>query len=202
MVWEMTEMGFMYNHFKISIMEETIKRYTVVIHSENQIGLLTQVANIFTRHSLNMSSLAAGASPVEGIHTITIVTDATPKKILEVVRQLEKKVDVVRVLYYSDKDIIYRELALYKVPTDKIMHSGNIEELLQSHNAKIIELNKDFTVISKVGTTDQTQKLYDHLNQFGVIQFQRSGRIVVSRERQEPLQEYLLEREKSKNNKL
>ena len=181
--------------------DNTIRKYTVVIHSENQIGLLTQIANIFTRHSLNMSSLAAGASPIEGIHTITIVTDATPKKILEVVQQIEKKVDVVRVFHYSDKDIVYRELALYKVQTDKIMDSGNIEELLQSHNAKIIELNKDFTVISKVGTTDQTQELYDHLNQFAVLQFQRSGRIVVSRERQEPLQEYLKDREINRNNK-
>ena len=180
-------------------MEDNIKRYTVVIYTENQIGILTQVANIFTRHSLNIWTLDASASAVEGIHTITIVTDTSLGTIRQVVRQLEKKVDVMRVFHYSDKDIIHRELALYKVPTGKIISSGNIEELLQSHNAKIIELNNDFTVISKVGTTDQTQKLYESLNEFGVMQFQRSGQITVSRERQEPLQEYLMERE---NNKL
>ena len=177
-------------------MEETIKRYTVVIYTENQIGILTQVANIFTRHSLNIWTLDASASAVEGIHTITIVTDTNLETIMQVVRQLEKKVDVMRVFCYSDKDTVYRELALYKVPTGKILQSGNIEELLQSHNAKIIEINKDFTVISKVGTTDQTQKLYELLGRYGVMQFQRSGRVNVSRERQEPLQEYLMEREK------
>ena len=55
-------------------MDNTVRRYTVVLHSENQIGVLNQVANIFTRHSLNMSSMSAYASALEGIQTISIVT--------------------------------------------------------------------------------------------------------------------------------
>ena len=89
-------------------MEDNIKRYTVVIYTENQIGILTQVANIFTRHSLNIWTLDASASAVEGIHTSTIVTDTSLGTIRQVVRQLEKKVDVMRVFHYSDKDIIHR----------------------------------------------------------------------------------------------
>ena len=80
------------------------------------------------------------------------------------------------------------------MPTGKILESGNIEDILQRYNAKIIEINSTFAVISKVGTTDETQNLYDDLNKFGVMQFQRAGRIVVSRERQEPLREFLRER--------
>ena len=137
-------------------MDNTVRRYTVVLHSENQIGVLNQVANIFTRHSLNMSSMSANASPLEGIHTISIVTYTVEKKIIEVVQQLEKKVDIVRAFYYSDEQTVYRELALYKVPTDKILGSGNIEDILQGYYAKIIEINRDFTVISKVGTTEET----------------------------------------------
>ena len=175
-------------------MDNTVKRYTVVIYSENQIGMLTQVANVFTRRSLSIWSLSAGASSIEGIHTITIVTDATEKKVLESVQQLEKRVDVVRVFYYAEDQVVYRELALYKIPTAKIIDSGNIEDILQRYNAKIIEINKTFTVISKVGTTDESQNLYDDLSQYGVMQFQRSGRIVVSRERQEPLRDFLRER--------
>ena len=180
-------------------MDNTVRRYTVVLHSENQIGVLNQVANIFTRHSLNMSSMSANASPLEGIHTISIVTYTVEKKIIEVVQQLEKKVDIVRAFYYSDEQTVYRELALYKVPTDKIIGSGNIEDILQGYYAKIIEINRDFTVISKVGTTEETQQLYNELSRFGVMQFQRSVQIMVSREKQEPLYKYLEEREKVKS---
>ena len=186
-------------YFHIIIMDNTVRRYTVVLHSENQIGVLNQVANIFTRHSLNMSSMSANASPLEGIHTISIVTYTVEKKIIEVVQQLEKKVDIVRAFYYSDEQTVYRELALYKVPTDKIIGSGNIEDILQGYYAKIIEINRDFTVISKVGTTEETQQLYNELSRFGVMQFQRSGQIMVSREKQEPLYKYLEEREKVKS---
>ena len=115
------------------------------------------------------------------------------------VQQLEKKVDIVRAFYYSDEQTVYRELALYKVPTDKIIGSGNIEDILQGYYAKIIEINRDFTVISKVGTTEETQQLYNELSRFGVMQFQRSGQIMVSREKQEPLYKYLEEREKVKS---
>ena len=111
-------------------------------------------------------------------------------------QQLEKRVDVVRVFLYEDEEIVYRELALYKVPTEAILQAGDIEEILQHYSAKIIEINKSFAVISKVGTTGQTQQLYEVLGRYGVMQFQRSGRVAISRERQEPLQKFLQDRQK------
>ena len=98
-------------------------------------------------------------------------------------QQLEKRVDVVRVFLYEDEEIVYRELALYKVPTEAILQAGDIEEILQHYSAKIIEINKSFAVISKVGTTGQTQQLYEVLGRYGVMQLQRSGRVAISRER-------------------
>lgn len=161
---------------------ENQNRYTVVIYSVNQIGLLTQVANIFTRRSLDIQSLSANASAMEGIHTITIDTVATPKRIEETVRQLEKRVDVMKVFYYSEDEVVYRELALYKVSTQSMIASGNVEDILQSFNARILEINSEFTVISKVGTTDETRRLYEELSRYGMLEFQRSGRAVISRD--------------------
>ena len=161
---------------------ENQNRYTVVIYSVNQIGLLTQVANIFTRRSLDIQSLSANASAMEGIHTITIDTVATPKRIEETVRQIEKRVDVMKVFYYSEDEVVYRELALYKVSTQSMIASGNVEEILQSFNARILEINSGFTVISKVGTTDETRRLYEELSRYGMLEFQRSGRAVISRD--------------------
>lgn len=161
---------------------ENQNRYTVVIYSVNQIGLLTQVANIFTRRSLDIQSLSANASAMEGIHTITIDTVATPKRIEETVRQLEKRVDVMKVFYYSENEVVYRELALYKVSTQSMIASGDVEDILQSFNARILEINSEFTVISKVGTTDETRRLYEELSRYGMLEFQRSGKAVISRD--------------------
>ncbi|MCF0164425.1 MAG: hypothetical protein HUJ92_04010 [Bacteroidales bacterium] len=97
---------------------DRVKTYTVNIFTENQIGLLAQISNIFTRRSLSIWNLYACATSIEGIHTITIVTDATEKRIEEVVFQLEKKVDVVKVYTYdgvrSVNDIL--DITLEKVP--------------------------------------------------------------------------------------
>ena len=69
---------------------EEIKNYTVIIYTENQIGLLAQISNIFTRRSMSIWSLSAGPSSIDGIHNITITTDATERRIREAVRQIIK----------------------------------------------------------------------------------------------------------------
>lgn len=172
------------------------KTYTVIIYSENQIGLLAQISNVFTRRSLSIWSLSASASSIKGIHTITIVTDSCcEKKIQEVVLQLEKRVDVVKAFYYTNDQIIYRELALYKMKTEKLLECGEIENLLTRFNARIVEMNNNFTVIQKTGKTEETQQLYDELDKFGVMQFFRSGRISVTREKLEPVKEFIEQRE-------
>ena len=92
-------------------MNELTKRYTVIIYSENQIGLLSQISNIFTRRSLSIWSLSAGATAIEGIHSITIVTDGTRKRVQEAVMQLEKRVDVLKAYLYTDEqEALEREM--------------------------------------------------------------------------------------------
>ena len=177
-------------------MENEVRTYTVTIYTENQIGLLAQISNIVTRRSLSIWSLSAGASSMEGIHNITIVTDATEKKIKEVVQQIEKRVDVVKAFFYTAEKIVYRELALYKILTEDLLKCDDIEGLLNRYHARIVEMNKTFTVIQKTGHTTETAALYDELKEYGVRQFVRSGRIAVSRAMQEPVFKFLQKRER------
>ena len=179
-------------------MDNTVKNYTVSIFTENQIGLLAQISNVFTRRNLSIWSLSAGASSIEGIHNITIITEATERRIREAVLQIEKRVDVVKAFYYTDEQIVYRELALYKVPTDKLLDGGNLEDLLSRNNARFVVMNRSFTVIQKTGLTHETQRLYEELQEAGVLQFVRSGRIALSRSSQEPVQGFLRERQAEK----
>ena len=178
-------------------MDNEVKEYTVTIYTENQIGLLSQITNVFTRHGLSIWSLSAGATSMEGVHNITIVTSGLEKKVKESVQQIEKRVDVIKAFFYTHDKIVYREVALYKVATPSLLE-GDIESVLNRHHARIVERNKCFTVLQKTGTTEETAHLYDELKPYGILQFIRSGRIAISRAEQEPVVKFLRKRERVK----
>lgn len=169
--------------------------YTVTVYSENQIGLLNQISNIFTRRSLNISSLSVSASAMEGVHKFTITTSTTKDLIEKVVKQIEKRIDVVKAFYYTDEEIIFKEIALYKVDTEKLLESGDFEGIVSRNNARIVEMNRNFAVILKTGSGEETQALYEELSGFGVRQFVRSGRISVSKSMDEPVNTFIRERD-------
>ena len=170
-------------------MEE--KEYTITAFSENSIGLLNRITIIFTRRHLNIDSLAVSESALHGIYKFTIVVRTTQDLIEKVVKQIDKVVDVLRAYYLSQDEIIYQEIALYKVSTEALTASTEIEGLVRRHNARILEVTKDYTVIEKTGHKDETQRLFDDMNKFRVLQFTRSGRIAVTKATKERLSEYL-----------
>jgi acetolactate synthase-1/3 small subunit len=170
--------------------------YTVTAYTENQVGLMSAIASIFTRRSLNIWSLSVSASAIKDVHKFTITTHTTKEKIMAVVKQIERRVDVIKAFYYVNDDIIYRELALYKVETCNLLESNALEELLHKRNARILEMNKNFTVLQKTGHCEETLALYEDLKKLGpVLQFTRSGRIAVTKGEHEYVDEFLAERE-------
>ena len=88
--------------------------YEISVYSENQVGLLSTIANTFTRRSLNIDSLKVYPSKIEGIHKFTIKTRTTATEIERVVKQIEKKVDVIKAFYYIDDGRSLRELEAVK----------------------------------------------------------------------------------------
>ena len=106
--------------------------------------------------------------------------------------------DVLKAFFYTAEKIVYRELALYKILTEDLLKCDDIEGLLNRYHARIVEMNKTFTVIQKTGHTIETAALYDELKEYGVRQFVRSGRIAVSRAMQEPVFKFLQKRERER----
>ena len=93
-------------------------------------------------------------------------------------------------------------MCLYKVSTPALLEFGDSEALLNRYHARIVEMNKVFTVIQKTGYSDETASLHDELKNVGVLQFVRSGRIAVSRAEQEPVFKFLRKREKERHQQL
>ena len=86
--------------------------YVVSVYSENQVGLLSVIANVFTRRSLNIEMLTTLPSEFEGIHRFTIKTRTTRDKVESVVKHIEKKVDVIRAFWYVDDEYLAKEHAV------------------------------------------------------------------------------------------
>lgn len=92
-------------------MESDKKLYVVSVYTENQVGLLGVIANIFTRRSLNIESLEAYPSEFEGVHRFTIRTRTDETHIGLLIKQLEKKIDVIKAFAYVDEEVLLREHA-------------------------------------------------------------------------------------------
>ena len=173
--------------------------YTVTVYSENQVGLLNQISIIFTRRQLNIESLSVSGSAIEGVHKFTITTYSDRETMEKLVKQIEKRIDVLRAFFYTDDEIIFQEVALYKVPTDKLLDDRSIEDLIRKHNARILEVNRTYTVIEKSGNPDETQSLFEELSRYDVMQFVRSGRVAITKSTVEHVSIFLQEQQYRQN---
>ncbi|MDD6210393.1 MAG: acetolactate synthase small subunit [Bacteroidales bacterium] len=177
-------------------MEEK-KLYTVTIFSENTVGLLNQITIIFTRRQLNIETLSVSPSALKGIHKFTITAFAEQDMIEKVVKQIDKRVDILKAYYNTDDELVFQEIALYKISTDELLKLGSVEEMIRKYNIRVLEFNKDYVVLELTGHYKDTQALFDELShRIGVLQFIRSGRVAITRSRKERLSDMLAEMER------
>jgi acetolactate synthase I/III small subunit len=174
------------------------KLYTITVYTENHVGLLNQITIIFTRRQINIESLTVSRSAIQGIHKFTIAVESDEDMIIKVIKQIEKRIDVLKAYYYTDEEILYQEVALYKIPTDSLLDNSEIENLVRKYNARILEVNRNYAVIELTGHTEDTQGLFDELAKFRVLQFVRSGRIAITKSTVERLSDFLAELEARK----
>ena len=172
-------------------MEER-KLYTVTIFSENTVGLLNQITIIFTRRRLNIETLSVSPSALDGIHKFTITAFSDPDTIDKVVKQIDKRVDIIKAYFNTDEDLIHQEIALYKVATDKLLQLGSIEDIIYRYHAQVLEITETYVVLQKTGHYAETQALFKELSdKIGVLQFIRSGRVAITKSKIERLSDML-----------
>src|ERR1700744_5297253 len=155
------------------------QEYTITVYTENQIGLINRIAIMFSRRKINIESLNTSPTEVEGIHRFTIVINETEEVVRKLCRQLEKQVEVLKAYFNNNEEIIWQELALYKVSTDEIAEKVKVERLLREHGARAVEIRKDYTIFETSGHREETDKLVEVLAPYGLIEFVRSARVAI-----------------------
>ena len=170
--------------------------YTIIVHSENIAGLLNQVTAVFTRRQINIESLNVSASSIEGIHKYTITAWTDEETIEKVVKQIEKKIDVLQANYFVDEEIYQHEIALYKLSTPEFQSNPTASKLIRRLGARIVEVNPVYCIVEKNGMSEEITELYEELSQLDcVLQFVRSGRVAITTSNFERVNEYLDYRE-------
>ena len=157
------------------------QEYTITVHTENHIGLLNRIAIIFSRRKINVESMNTSPSEIPCIHRFTIVINESEDVVMKLVRQIEKQVEVLKARFNTNDEIIWQELALYKVSTEQITEKIKVERLLREYGARAVVIRKDFVIFEVSGHREETERLVKFFEPYGLIEFVRSARVAITK---------------------
>lgn len=157
------------------------QEFTIMAYTEDQVGLLHRITIIFTKRKINIESLTASESEMDGIYRFTIAVTETEELVAKVVKQIEKQVEVHKAAYFKKPQVVQQELALYKMATESLTDGVEVERIVREHSARFLTIEKDFVVIEKAGYRREAFALFEELKPFGIIEFVLSGRVAVAR---------------------
>ncbi len=159
------------------------KTFTISVYSENNVGLLNRISGIFLKRHINILSLNVSESEIENVSRFIIVVKTTEKWVQNIVGQIEKQIEVIKAFYHVDEETIFLESAIFKINSNLLFDERQIQNIIKESHSEIVTVSKDFFVISISGKHSEIVELYDKLKPFGIMQFSRSGRISISKEK-------------------
>jgi len=162
---------------------EGTNQYTVSVYTENNIGLLNRISAIFQRRHINIQSINSSISEIQGVSRFTIVVNVTETQIKKIVGQIAKQVEVIKAFYHTEDEIIYQESCIFKINSELLFEERQIQNIVKDSHARIVTVNKEFFVVEKSGRKEEIDQLFEDFKAFGIMQFSRSGRIAVTKDK-------------------
>jgi len=147
---------------------------------ENKFGVLAHIAGLFSGRGFNIDSLAVGETQEPTISRMTIVVKGDDLVVEQILKQLNRLIDVIKVEDLTEERHLERELMLVKVTTDQRSRS-EIVEIVNIFRAKIVDVQQASVTIEAAGSSDKLQALIDMVRPFGIKELVRTGRIAVAR---------------------
>lgn len=147
---------------------------------EDKPGLLTRVAGLFARRGFNINSLAVGPTEIEGLSRITVVVDVEGLPLEQVTKQLNKLVNVIKIVELDPAQSVHREHLLIKVRVDNTTRS-QILEAVNLFRARVVDVSPDALVIEVTGDSGKVQALLRVLEPYGIREIAQSGLLAIGR---------------------
>jgi acetolactate synthase-1/3 small subunit len=154
--------------------------HTLSVLTENKPGVLARVAGLFSRRGFNIESLAVGPTEHPDVSRMTIVVSVDELPLEQVTKQLNKLVNVIKIVELEPSTAVQRELLLVKVRADATVRS-QVLETVQLFRAKVVDVSPEALTIEATGTADKLDALLRMLEPFGVREMVQSGMVAVGR---------------------
>ena len=162
-------------------------KHTLVALVEDRPGVLNRVSSLFRRRNFNIDSIAVGHTEQPNLSRMTIIVEADDAKVEQVRKQLDKVVDVVKIVDITSDDKVARELALVKVKSTASTRS-EIIQIVDIFRANIVDVSPGSLMVEVTGDEEKVGSLVDLLRGFGIREIARTGRIALTRGAVGPLQ--------------
>ncbi|MGJ9372141.1 acetolactate synthase small subunit [Nesterenkonia sp. CF4.4] len=156
------------------------QRRTLSVLVEDVPGVLTKVSGLFARRAFNIHSLAVGPSELPGLSRITVVVDADSKLLEQITKQLNKLINVIKIIELAPENSVQREHLLIKVKADAPTRL-QVTQAVELFRAKIVDVSVDSLTVEATGAPDKLNALLEVLEPFGVREIVRSGTLAISR---------------------
>ncbi len=157
-----------------------MSRHTLSVLVENKPGVLARIASLFSRRGFNIDSLAVGPTEDDDVSRMTIVVNVEALPLEQVTKQLNKLVNVIKIVELDPAVSVQRELLLVKVAADRQSRS-HILETVQLFRAKVVDVAPDAVTVEATGNADKLEALLKVLEPFGIRELVQSGMVAVAR---------------------
>ncbi len=154
---------------------------TIGILVKNHPGVLSRIAGLFTRRGYNIVSIAAGTTEDPKYTRITIVAEGDKRTLDQIVHQLNKQLDVIKVIVLGRDESVRRELALLKIEIKSGMERLEVMEIANAFRANIVDIGKKIITAEVTGPTEKVNAFISLMSEFGIKEIARTGKIALSR---------------------
>ncbi|HCX86288.1 MAG TPA: acetolactate synthase small subunit [Micrococcales bacterium] len=157
-----------------------MSRHTLSVLVENKPGVLTRVAALFARRAFNIHSLAVGPTEHGDVSRITVVVDVDALPLEQVTKQLNKLVNVIKIVELEEKTSVHRELLLVKVKADDATRTA-VLQVVDLFRAHVVDVSPEAVTVEATGTTEKLDALLTSLAPYGVREIVQSGTVAIGR---------------------
>ena len=158
-------------------------KHTISVLVENHFGVLTHVAGLFSARGFNIDSLAVGETHDPTVSRMTIVVHGDDRIVEQIIKQLNKLIDVIKVEDLSGEDLIDRELVLVKINADA-QSRNDIMQIVNTFRAKVVDVNPQSITIEVTGGESKIDAMIELLAPFGIRETVRTGLVALSRRKE------------------
>ncbi|ADN35187.1 acetolactate synthase, small subunit [Methanolacinia petrolearia DSM 11571] len=158
-----------------------MKQHIISVLVEDRSGVLTRVSGLFSRRGFNIESLAVGTCEAPGMSRITIVACGDDAHIEQVKKQLNKLIEVIKVIDITERSHVERELVLIKVNAEPGKTRSEVMQIADIFRAKIIDVGQETVVLEITGDSEKIRALEELLVPYGILELVRTGKVALQR---------------------